>query len=153
MDEEIQHYFRRRYNMAIGLRTAEQVKIQVGAVQDIEEAPEPIMVKGKDLVRGLPITRVMDHLEVASILEKSISSIEHSILQTLEKCPPELSADIYGNGIFLTGGSALLRGLKERLESSTRLPVHIDDFPLHSVSKGIATVLKNPKKYQSVLLN
>ena len=153
MDEEIQHYFRRRYNMAVGLRTAEQVKVQVGAVHQIEEAPEPLMVRGKDMVRGLPVTRVIDHMEVATILEKSISSIEHSILQTLERCPPELSADIYGNGIFLTGGTALLRGLKERLEASTKLPVHVDDFPLHSVSKGIATVLKNPKKYQSVLLN
>lgn len=153
MDEEIQHYFRRRYNMEIGLRTAEQVKIGVGsALQVLEDAPEPMIVKGKDMVRGIPVTRKIDYAEVSSILEKSISAIELGILQTLEKCPPELAGDIYGNGVYITGGNAFLRGLKERLEKKLKIAIHIDQDALHSVSKGVAAVLRNTKKYKSVLL-
>jgi rod shape-determining protein MreB len=152
MDEEIQHYFRRKYNMAIGLKTAEQVKINVGSVGQIANAPEPFKVKGKDLMKGIPVTRMIDHLEVSSILEKSISSIELGIVQTLEKCEPELAGDIYQNGIFITGGNAWLRGLKERLEKKTKLNIHIDPAALHSVSKGVASALKDTKKYRSVLL-
>jgi rod shape-determining protein MreB len=154
MDEEIQLHFRRKYNMAIGLKTAEQVKIGVGAVQEnIANAPAPMMVKGKDLLRGIPVTREIDHAEVAAILDKSISAIELGILQTLEKCPPELAGDIYGNGVFLTGGSALLRGMKERLEKKIRLSVTIDSAALQSVSKGVAKALQNPKKYKAVLIH
>lgn len=152
-DEAIQDHFRRNYNMAIGLRTAEQIKINVGAViNKLEDVPEPMMVKGKDLVEGLPVTRMIDHFEVVSILEKSIAAIEHGIVQTLEICPPELAADIYENGIHVTGGNALIRGLRERFQAKIKLPVHIDDEALTSVGKGIATTLSDPKKYRSVLV-
>jgi rod shape-determining protein MreB and related proteins len=151
-DEAIQDHFRRNYNMAIGLRTAEQIKINVGAViNNLDEAPEPMMVKGKDLVEGLPVTRIIDHFEVVSILEKSIATIEHGIVQTLEICPPELAADIYENGIHVTGGNAMLRGLRERFQSKIKLPVHIDDQALLSVGKGVAAALADTKKYKSVL--
>jgi rod shape-determining protein MreB and related proteins len=151
-DEEIQDYFRRQYNMAIGLKTAEQVKVQVGSVLvDISEAPAPMRVKGKDLIEGIPVTRMIDHREVARILEKSVSAIEHAIVQTLETCPPELAADIYKNGIHITGGNSMLRGLKERFESRIELPVHIDVEPLLSVSRGIARTLNDTKKYRSIL--
>jgi rod shape-determining protein MreB and related proteins len=153
-DEEIQDHFRRNYNMSIGLRTAEQIKIQVGAVlETLNEIPEPMMVRGKDLIEGIPVTRRIDHAEVAAILNKSIYAIENSIVQTLEACPPELAADIYENGIHVTGGNAYLRGIKERFESKMHIPVHIDAEALQSVSKGIATVLHNPKKYQTVLVS
>lgn len=153
MDETIRHYFRKEYNMAIGIKTAEQVKIQVGAVMnEIENPPAPMAVKGKELLRGLPITRTVDHHEIAAVLEKSISSIELGIIQTLETCQPELAADIYQNGIYVTGGNALLRGLQARLQKKLRLPVNIDDDPLASVSKGVATVLREPKKYKGVLM-
>jgi rod shape-determining protein MreB len=152
-DEEIQDYFRRQYNMAIGLKTAEQVKIQVGSVSDIiSDAPVPMRVRGKDLIEGIPVTRTIDHCEVARILEKSISSIEHAIIQTLETCPPELAADIYQNGIHITGGNAMLRGLKDRFEQRIELPVHIDVQPLLSVSKGIARTLHDTRKYSSILM-
>lgn len=152
-DEAIQDHFRRNYNMAIGLRTAEQIKINVGAViNKLDDVPEPMMVKGKDLVEGLPVTRMIDHFEVVSILEKSIAAIEHGIVQTLEICPPELAADIYENGIHVTGGNALIRGLRERFQAKIKLPVHIDDDALTSVGKGIATTLSDPKKYRSVLV-
>lgn len=152
-DEAIQDHFRRTYNMAIGLKTAEQVKIKVGAAQnDLKEIPAPMMVRGKDLMEGIPVVRRVDHAEVVHILEKSVGAIEHAIIQTLETCPPELAADIYVNGIHLTGGNAYLRGLKERFESRIKLPVHIDPQALLSVSKGIAKALQDPKKYQSVLV-
>ena len=152
-DEEIQDYFRRQYNMAIGLKTAEQVKIQVGSVLDkISNAPAPMRVRGKDMIEGIPVTRTIDHIEVTRILEKSISAIEHAIIQTLETCPPELAADIYQNGIHITGGNSMLRGLKERFEARIELPVHIDIEPLLSVSRGIARTLNDTKKYSSILL-
>ena len=153
MDEDIQHYFRRNYNMAIGLRTAEAVKIQAGAVQEkLENPPDPVMVKGKDLMRGIPINRKIDHAEIARVIEKSISTIELSIIQTLEKCPPELAGDIYGNGIYVTGGNAYLRGLKERLEKKTGLRIHIDPTALLSVSNGVRKVLKDPRQFRAVLI-
>lgn len=152
-DEEIQDHFRRQYNMAIGLKTAEQIKIQVGAVRkELKEPPGPMMVRGKDLVEGIPVTRKVDHVEVCQVLEKSIAAIEHGIVQTLETCPPELAADIYHNGIHVTGGNAYLRGLRERFEARIKLPVHIDDEALLSVSKGVAKALKDPRKYKNVLM-
>jgi rod shape-determining protein MreB and related proteins len=151
-DEAIQDHFRRNYNMAIGLKTAEQIKINIGAVTtQIANKPQPMMVRGKDLVEGIPVTRKIDFTEVAFILEKSFSSIEHCILQTLETCPPELAADIYENGIHVTGGNALIRGIKERLEARVKLPVHIDEDALISVSQGAAQLLRDQKKYKSIL--
>lgn len=153
-DEAIQDHFRRNYNISLGLKTAEQIKINVGAATDkIREIPQPMLVRGKDLIEGIPTTRKIDHREVAHILEKSIASIEEGIIQTLETCPPELAADIYENGIHITGGNALLRGLKERFESRIKLPVHIDMEALLSVSKGVAQVLRDTRKYKGVLLS
>ncbi len=152
-DEQIQDHFRRAYNMAIGLKTAEQIKINVGAAIDkIPDVPQPMMVRGKDLIEGLPVTRAINHSEVAFVLEKSVSAIEHCVVQTLETCPPELAADIYHNGIHISGGSAMLRGLRERFEAKLKLPVHVDPQALLSVSKGIAQTLKDTKKYQGILL-
>jgi rod shape-determining protein MreB len=154
MDESIRHHFRTAYNMAIGIKTAEQVKIEVGSVMvDLENPPAPMAVRGKELLRGLPITRTVDHREIANVLEKSISAIELGVIQTLETCPPELAADIYHNGIHITGGNALLRGLQDRLQRKLKLPVNIDEAPLLSVSKGVATVLREPKKYKGVLMH
>lgn len=151
-DTDIQDHFRKKYNMAIGMRTAEQIKIRVGAVmEDIDEVPEPVMVKGKNMITGIPMTRKIDHIEVVDILNKSISAIELGVIQTLEECPPELAADIYQNGMFITGGGAMLRGIKKRFERKMNLPVHIDQEPLFSVSKGIAKALSNPKHYKGVL--
>ncbi|WKZ61529.1 MAG: rod shape-determining protein [Cyclobacteriaceae bacterium] len=153
-DMNIQDYFRRNFNMSIGLKTAEQVKIRAGAVlEEVDPIPDTIAVKGKDLMTGIPVTRKIDHREIALILEKSVASIERSIIQTLETCPPELAADIYQNGMHITGGSSLLRGLKQRFERHMKLPVHLDEQPLSSVSRGIARVLANPKKFTGVLID
>jgi rod shape-determining protein MreB len=153
-DMNIQDYFRRNFNMSIGLKTAEQVKILAGSVlEEIDPIPDTLSVKGKDLMTGIPVIRKIDHREIAFILEKSMSSIERSIIQTLETCPPELAADIYQNGMHITGGSSLLRGLKQRFEKIMKLPVHLDEQPLSSVSRGIARVLANPKKFTGVLID
>lgn len=153
MDETIRHHFRKEYNMAIGIKTAEQVKIGVGSVlTELENPPAAMAVKGKEMLRGLPITRKVDYREIARVLEKSITAIELGIIQTLETCPPELASDIYVNGIHVTGGNALLRGLQERLQRKLKLPVHIDDQPLTSVSKGVAAVLREPRKYKAILM-
>lgn len=153
-DAEIQDYFRRNYNMAIGTKTAEQIKIRVGAVTDgIHDVPSPVMVKGKDLIEGIPTVRSIDHKEVAYILEKSVSAIEHAIIQTLETCPPELAADIYESGLHVTGGNAMIRGLKERFEARIKLPVHIDAEALLSVSKGVGQALREPNRYRGVLID
>lgn len=152
-DEAIQDHFRRNYNMGIGLKTAEQIKINVGAaIDNPPEVPAPLMVRGKDMIEGIPVTRKITHSEVAYILEKSITAIEHSVIQTLETCPPELAGDIYHNGIHITGGNAMLRGLRERFEYKIRMPVHIDSQPLLSVSKGIAATLGETKKFKSILI-
>lgn len=152
-DENIQDHFRKNYNMAIGLKTAEQVKIQVGSVLvDLIHAPEPMLVKGKDMITGIPVIRKVGHQEVAVILEKSMTQIETAIIQTLETCPPELAADIYESGIHLTGGGSLLRGLSTRLQANIKLNVNIDADPLRSVSKGIARTLAAPEEYKSILI-
>jgi rod shape-determining protein MreB and related proteins len=151
-DEDIQDHFRRNYNMSIGLKTAEQIKINVGAVSLEKQTPSLSMkVRGKDLIEGIPVSRMITDREVAEVLNKSFSLIEGSIQQTLEVCPPELAADIYKSGIHLTGGNALLRGIQQRLSDKFKLPVHIDDHALLSVSKGTAQIINNPLKYKSVL--
>jgi rod shape-determining protein MreB len=150
--EEIQDAMRRNYNMAIGFKTAEQVKIQAGLVWSrSKEKPVSVTVKGKDIMEGIPVTRSVTSTEIAEILNKPFQSIEEGIIHALEVCPPELSADIYQTGIHITGGGALLRGLKERLEHSLHLPIHIDNEPLLAVSKGIARALREPKKFMPVL--
>jgi rod shape-determining protein MreB len=150
--EEIQDAFRRNYNMAIGFKTAEHIKMQAGHVWPrLKEKSTIVTVKGKDIMEGIPVTRTISSTEVAEILNKPFQTIEEGIIHALEVCPPELSADIYQSGIHITGGGALLRGLRERLEYSLQLPVHIDAEPLLSVSKGIAQALQEPKKFMPVL--
>lgn len=151
-DDDIQKYFKKNYNMDVGLNMAENVKIKVGAAHEIlEGAPEPFYVIGKDSITGIPKGVLIDHLEVAYILNNTIIKIEQAVLRTLEECPPELSGDIYKNGIHLTGGGSLLRGLKERLESKVKIPVLQDSNALFSVSKGISIVLNDLDNYRAVL--
>ncbi|GCC53290.1 rod shape-determining protein [Chryseotalea sanaruensis] len=152
-DEAIRDYFRREHNLLIGIRTAELVKKSIGGVYaDVGIVPPSIFVKGKSLAEGIPMSVEVNYLELVHVLDKPFSEIENGIIQTLQHCPPELASDIYETGIHVTGGSALLKGLKQRLEKKISLPVHIDDNPLTSVSTGISKALRNPKKYQSVLI-
>lgn len=152
LDEEIQDFFRREYNMAIGLKTAEMVKKKIGCVYSPAATDEKVMVKGKDLIEGIPVSKFISQQELVHVLERPFKQIEDSIHQSLQICPPELAADIYQSGIHVTGGNALLKGIKERFTKNFRLPVNIDTHALTSVSKGIAQILARPQNYKSVLM-
>ena len=151
---DIEEYMRRQHNILIGERTAEQIKIQVGAaIPELETPPDDYAVRGRDLMTGIPKEIYVSYQEIAHALDKSISKIEEAILSALEMTPPELSADIYKTGIYLAGGGSMLRGLDKRISQKTKLPVHIAEDPLFSVVKGTGMVLENIKKYSEVLIN
>jgi rod shape-determining protein MreB len=150
---DILEYMRRQHNLLIGERTSEKIKIAVGAAQkDIDNPPEDFEVRGRDLMSGIPKVIKVNYEEIIPALDKSISKIEEAILKALEESPPELSADIYENGIYLTGGGALLRGLDKRLAKKTKLSVHIAENPLQAVVRGTGIALKNLNAYKSVLI-
>ncbi len=152
LDEEIRDHFRKKYNMAIGLKTAEAVKIKLGCVSDsLARVQNKIAVTGKDLIEGIPVKREISEAELCEVLNSPIQKIEEAIHATLQTCPPELSADIHQSGIYVTGGNGLLKGIRERFEKTFKLPVTIDPNALTSVSKGIARALTTPEKFQSVL--
>ncbi len=150
---DILEYMRRQHNLHIGERSAEQVKIAVGAaLPELENPPKDFEVRGRDLMTGIPKTLKVSYSEIAFCLDKSISKVEDAVLNTLEKTPPELSADIYNNGIHLTGGGALLKGLDKRLALKTKLPIHIADDPLKAVVKGTGIALSQIDRFKSVLM-
>jgi rod shape-determining protein MreB len=149
---DIMEALRRYHSLLIGERTAEQIKITIGAaMKDLEEPPEDMPVNGRDLVTGIPKQIMVSYQEVAEALDKSIFKIEEAILKALETTPPELAADIYRRGLYLTGGGALLRGLDKRLSQKIKLPVHIAEDPLISVVRGTGLALKNYQRYPFVM--
>ena len=149
---EIEEYMRRQHNILVGERTAEQIKIEVGAaIQDLDDPPPPFAVRGRDLMSGIPREILITHDEVASALDKTIAKIEEAILSALAATPPELSADIYKTGIYLAGGGSMLRGLDKRIADKTKLPVHIAENPLRAVALGTSIALKNIDKYQFLI--
>jgi rod shape-determining protein MreB len=140
MDECIVQYMKRVYNLMIGERTAEDIKITMGSAYAVE--PETTMeVKGRDLVAGLPKTITITSEEIREALQEPISSIIDAIRITLERCPPELSADLVDRGMVLAGGGALLKGVDKLIAEQTGLPVHIADDPLSAVAEGTGVVL------------
>ncbi|HWY38625.1 MAG TPA: rod shape-determining protein, partial [Bacteroidia bacterium] len=144
----IEEYMRRQHNILIGERTAERVKIEVGAAMtEIENPPADFPVHGRDLMTGIPKEIHVSYVEVAHALDKSISKIEEAILNALEMTPPELSADIFRTGIYLAGGGSLLRGLDRRISMKTKLPVHIAEDPLRAVARGTGIALKNIHRF------
>jgi rod shape-determining protein MreB len=149
---DIMSYMKRQHNILIGERTAEQIKIHVGAAsQDLENPPEDFAVNGRDLMTGIPKQITISYGEVAHSLDKSISKIEDAILKALETTPPELASDIYRTGIYLTGGGALLRGLDKRIAQKTKLDVHIADDPLRAVVRGTGIALKNTDRFSFLI--
>lgn len=144
----IEEYMRRQHNILIGERTAERVKIEVGAAMtEIDNPPPDFPVHGRDLMTGIPKEIHVSYVEVAHALDKSISKVEEAILNALEMTPPELSADIYRTGIYLAGGGSLLRGLDKRISMKTKLPVHIAEDPLRAVARGTGIALKNIHRF------
>ena len=149
---EIQQYLRQQHNIKIGEITAEQIKINIGsAIQDLDNPPEPFTVKGPNIMTGHPVVATIMTQEIAHCLDKQLVRIEHSILQVLEKTPPELYSDIVNNGIFLTGGGALLRGLDKRLEDKINIPFHVSEDPLRAVARGTCIALKNTDRFSFLM--
>ncbi|MCD4794101.1 MAG: rod shape-determining protein [Bacteroidales bacterium] len=146
---DIKEYMRHQHNIKIGERTAERVKIEVGAAMaDIDDIPDKFIVRGPHQMTALPIEIPVSHDEIAHCLDKSIAKVELAIISVLEKTPPELYADIHEKGIFLTGGGALLRGLDKRLTEKTNIKFHIAEDPLHAVARGTGIALKNAEKFR-----
>ena len=151
-NENIIEYMSRQHNMVIGERTAEDVKINVGAaISELDEPPEDFATLGRDKMTGLPKEIQVNYKEIAHALDKSIARIEQAVLDTLSITPPELAADIYKNGIYLAGGGSLLRGLDHRISSKTRLTVHVAEDPLRAVARGTGTALKNFNKFSFLI--
>ena len=147
-NSDIEEYMRKQHNIHIGERTAERIKIEVGAaLPDIDNPPADQAFHGRDMLTGIPKEIKVNFAEIAHALDKSISKVETAILQALEMTPPELSADIYKTGIYLTGGGSMLRGLDKRISIKTKLPVHVADDPLHAVARGTGIALKNFDKF------
>jgi len=146
---DIQYYLRQQHNIKVGEITAEKIKIAVGAViSDLDEAePDPFVVRGPNLMTAHPVEATITHHEIAHCLDKSIAKIETSILHVLENTPPELYSDIVENGIYLSGGGALLRGLAKRLTDKVNIKFHIAEDPLHAVARGTCDALKHTDQY------
>lgn len=152
LTNDIIDFMKRKHNLLIGERTAEQIKLNVGsAIRDLENPPDKYPVNGRDLLTGIPKQVFTTYQETAEAIDKSISKIEEAVLKALEDTPPELASDIYKTGLYLTGGGALLRGLDKRLSAKTKLPVHIADDPLRAVVKGTGMALKNTHKYSFLI--
>ena len=142
MDEAITQYIKRKYNLLIGERTAEAIKIQLGSAFPLDE-PLSMDVRGRNLIEGIPKTITITDEEVREALADSVATIVNAVRVALERTPPELSADIVERGIVLTGGGALLKNLDKRLSIETGLPVSIADDPLSSVVLGAGKMLSD----------
>ncbi len=149
---DIEDYMRRQHNINIGERTAERIKIEVGAaMQELENPPPDFAVHGRDLMTGIPKEIMVSYQEIAFAIDKTISKIEAAIHSALEMTPPELAADIFRTGIYLAGGGALLRGLDKRISMKTKLPVHVAEDPLRAVARGTGKALKNIDGYSFLI--
>lgn len=149
LDESIIQYMKRAYNLMVGERTAEEIKIKIGSAYPMEKETS-IEVKGRDLVAGLPKTLTITSQEVREALLEPINTIIDSVRVALERCPPELSADLVDRGVILAGGGALLRGLDKLLAEETGLPVHVAEDPLSAVAEGSGKALGELKFLRQV---
>lgn len=145
---DIAYFMRTKYNLYVGERTAEKIKIEVGAaIEELDNPPDDIAVQGRDLMTGKPKEMSISYKEIFQALDKSILRIEDAVMETLSQTPPELSADIYRTGIYMAGGGAMLRGLDKRISIKTGLPVVLTEDPLRAVVRGTAVSMKNINKY------
>jgi rod shape-determining protein MreB len=140
MDEAITAYLKRKYNLLVGERTAEQIKIEIGSAYPLEK-PLTMEIKGRHLLEGIPKTITIDDSEIRDALSECVATILNAIRVALERTPPELSADICDRGIVLTGGGALLKNLDKRIREETGLPVSVGEDPLASVVLGTGRML------------
>ena len=149
---DIINYMRSKYNLFVGERTAEKIKLLVGsAIEELNNPPEEMSVQGRDLLTGKPKQVGVSYSEIARAIDKSLVRIEAAIMEALSQTPPELAADIYNTGIYLAGGGALLRGLDKRLSLKTDLPIYVSEDPLQAVVRGTGIALKNIDRFKTVL--
>ncbi len=154
LTEDIQEYMGRQHNVKVGERTAENIKIAIGAALTElpdEEVPEDFIVHGPNRMTSLPMDIPVSYQEMAHCLDKSLSKMDSAILSALEQTPPELYADIVRNGIYITGGGALLRGLSKRFTDRIGIKFHIPEDPLHAVAKGTGIALNNIEKFNFLI--
>ncbi|HLX12124.1 MAG TPA: rod shape-determining protein [Bacteroidota bacterium] len=151
MNNTIIQFFKKNHNILIGERTAEAIKCEVGSAMPLKEEIS-IMVKGRDLVNGIPKTTEATSVEIREALNEPIQQIVDAVKLTLERTPPELASDILDRGIMLSGGGALLKQLDERLRLETSLPVHVAEDPLTAVVRGTGKALENLAHYSKVLI-
>jgi len=142
MDEAIIQYIKKKYNLLIGERTAEQVKFEIGSAFPLDE-PITMEIKGRDLIEGIPKTLTVTDAEIREALQEPVSIIVNAVRVALERTPPELSADIVDRGIVLTGGGSLLKNIDRLLREETGLPVSVAEDPLSSVVLGTGKMLSN----------
>jgi rod shape-determining protein MreB and related proteins len=151
MDNAIMQYLKRKYNLLIGERTAEAIKIQVGSAFPLDK-PLTMEIKGRNLIEGVPKTLTIDDSEIREALGECVATIMNAIRVALERTPPELSADISDRGIVLTGGGAMLKNLDRRIREETGLPVSIAEDPLASVVLGTGKMLTDFKLLRRVAI-
>lgn len=151
MDQVILQFFKRNYNLLIGEKTAEEIKCSIGSAVPLEEEIS-IPVKGRDLIAGVPKTIEVSSVEIREALSEPVSAIIDAVRISLERTPPELSADILDRGIIISGGGALLRGIDERLREETNLPIHVAEDSLTCVVRGCGKVLEDIDYYKKVLV-
>lgn len=150
--EDIQSYVRQQHNIRIGERTAEDIKLAVGAaVPELDDEPEDFQVTGPNILTSLPSHLHLSYSEIAYALEKSLVKIDATIMKVLERVPPELYADICKKGIYLAGGGALIKGLDRRLSEKTNIPFVIAEDPLRAVARGTGIALKNIHKFSFLM--
>ena len=152
LTEDIQNHMRRAHNIKVGVRTAEQIKMNVGsALTELDNPPEDFVVHGPNVMTALPMEVLVTYQEISHCIEKTISKIEAAVLGALEQTPPELYADIVRNGIYLAGGGAMLRGLDKRLTDKIGIQFHIAEDPLLAVARGTNVALKNISKFSFLI--
>ncbi len=149
MDEAIVNYVKRKYNLLIGERTAENIKIEIGTAYPLDQRLT-MEIKGRDLVAGIPKTMVLSDEEVREALQETFSTIVETVKIALERTPPELAADIVDKGVVVAGGGALIKGLDVLLREATGLPITLVEDPLSSVALGVGKLLSNPKLLKKV---
>ena len=150
MDAAIINWFHDEHKLDIGYRTAERIKLSVGA--GVINGEPSVVIKGRDMVTGIPKTITVSPLEIRKALSDTLYQIMNAIKRALERTPPELSSDILDRGIILTGGGSLLKGLDEVLREETNLPVHVAEEPLLSVVRGTGMVLEDLKTYSAIMI-
>ncbi len=151
LNENIVNYARDHFNLLVGERTAEDIKIQIGAASDSVENLQSKM-RGRDLITGLPKEVTLTSFQIAEAFQRSVRTIIDAIKATIENTPPELVADVYERGMLLSGGGAMLRGLAQAIQSETSIPVHVADDPLTTVVRGAGIVLDDLNALRSILV-